>query len=177
MDLDLMALAKKAEETYIDVDCSFGSIRVYHVPDAVLLSGSSGFNEPEQPTVSMRTAAGVQERPSKKGDPVYAEWQAEIAEHREIAFSLRQAKGFILALQDIDWSNVDTTEPPPVKLAQNLHKNNWPADEMLQKMIWLDFTILTMREDKSKILDAMTAMNETYEPSDDMVEAVKKNSA
>lgn len=177
MTLDLMALAQKAGETYIDVDCSFGTIRVYHVPDAVLLSGSSGFNEPEQPMVSMRTATGVQERPAKKGDPIYDEWQAEIAEYREKSFVLRQAKGFILALQDLDWSGVDINQPPPVKLAQNLYNGCWPDDEMLQKMIWLDFTVLTMREDKSKVLEAMTAMNETYEPSDTMVDEVKKNSA
>jgi hypothetical protein len=36
MKIDLMALAKQADETYLDVDCTFGKVRVYHVPDAAL---------------------------------------------------------------------------------------------------------------------------------------------
>lgn len=176
MTIDLMALAKQADKTYIDVECSFGTMRVYHVPDAVLLAGSLGFNEPEQPMVPMKTATGTQERVSKKGDRVFDEWQAELADHRERAFTLRQAKGFILSLQDLNWEGIDTNQPPPVKLAQTTYKDNWPENEALQKMIWLDFTILTIREDKSKILDAMTTMNESHEPSDEMVEEVKKNS-
>lgn len=176
MTIDLMALAQKADETYIDVECSFDTVRVYHVPDAVLLSGSSGFNEPEQPMVMMKTATGTQERPSKRGDSVFDDWQKEVANYREKMFILRQAKGFVLALQDQDWSDVDINIPPPVKLAQTIYKNDWPEDEMLRKMIWLDFTILAMREDKAKIMDAMTTMNEVVEPSDEMVEEVKKNS-
>jgi hypothetical protein len=177
MTIDLMALAKQADETYIDVDCSFGRVRVYHVPDAVLLSGSSGWNEPEQPMHTMKTATGVQERPSKKGDIEFDEWQKEIAIIREHSFRLRQAKGFVLSLSDIDWSQCDVSIPPPVKLAQNIYNGSWPEDDTLRKMIWLDFTLLSIRDDKDKILNAMTAMNEASEPSSEGVDEVKKNSA
>lgn len=177
MTIDLLVLAKQAEENYIDVDCSFGAIRVYHVPDAVLLSGSSVFDEPDLPTVTMRIAGGGrQERQAKRGDPEYDEWQAEVSAIREKHFQIRQARGFVMALRDIDWSKYDIANPPPNKLAQEIYNGHWPADEMLQKMAWLDFTVLRRREDKNKILEAMNRMNQANEPTDGMVEEVKKSS-
>ena len=170
-----MALAKQAEENYRDVECSFGTLRVYHVPDAVLLSGSSFFSEPEMPMVSMRTATGIQDRPAKKGDAAFDEWQKEVAEIRERQFTIRQSRGFVLALRDIEWDDIDISQPPPVKLAQEIYNGNWPQDEILRKMAWLDFTVFTMREDKTKVLDALNIMNQVYEPTEEMVEDVKKN--
>jgi hypothetical protein len=91
MKIDLMAMAQKAEETYLDVECSFGNVRVYHIPDAVLLSASIGRPEPELPMIAMRTATGVQERPSKKGDKEYDGWLIEKAEYDNELFQLRNA--------------------------------------------------------------------------------------
>jgi hypothetical protein len=176
MTLDLMALAKQVDETYIDVECSLGVMRVYHVPDAVLLSGSTFYNEPEQPTVSMRTATGTQERLAKKGDPDFDEWQKEVNAIREKQFEIRQARGFVMALRDIDWSQYDVSQPPPAKLAQEIFNGHWPNEDVLRKKAWLDFTVLRVREDKEKILEAMNIMNQANEPSAEMVEEVKKNS-
>jgi hypothetical protein len=174
MTIDLMVLAK---ETYIDVECSFGTIRVYHVPDAVLLSGSSIFSEPDPPVVIMKTVTGTQERAAKKGDPGFDEWQNEVFAIREKQFELRQARGFVMALADVDWSQYDISNPPPSKLAQEVYNGHWPENEMLQKKAWLDFTILKIREDKDKILEAMNGMNQANEPTADGVESVKKNLA
>ena len=176
--IDLMALAKQSNKIFSEVECSFGTIRVYHVPDAVLLSGSSMLSEPDLPTVTMKIAGGSrQERPAKKGDPEFDEWQKEVAAIRESQFEIRQARGFVMALRDINWSDYDISQPPPAKLAQEIYNGNWPENETLRKMAWLDFTVLRKRDDKNKILEAMNTMNEVNEPSADMVEEVKKNSA
>lgn len=175
--IDLLAMAKQAEDNYINVDCSFGVIRVYHVPDAILLSGSSFFSEPDQPTVTMKTAAGSQERLAKKGDPGFDEWQKEVSAIREKQFQIRQARGFVMALRDIDWADYDISKPPPDRLALELYNGHWPKEKILQQMAWLDFTVLRKRDDKNKILEAMNEMNRASEPTDNDVDEVKKNSA
>ncbi len=174
--IDLMALAKKVDETYIDVECSFGTLRVHHVPDAVLLSASANLPEPIQPMVTMKTATGTQERLIKKGDKEYDEWIKDLTDYNNQSFELRQAQWFVLALQDIDWSEVNLSSPPPVKIAQVVYNGNWPENELKRKMIWIDFVLLSMREDKNKVLEARAAMNEVSEPTAEMVEEVKKNS-
>ncbi len=174
MTIDLMALAKKAEETYIDVDLSVGVVRVYHVPDAVLLSASIGKPEPEQPTVLMKTATGTQDRPSKKGDKVYKEWLVEKADYDTDLFQLRNAVATVMALKDQGYPDISK---PPTQLAAKVYNGNWPENEILRKKIWLDFTILARRDDQNKVLEALNTMNGQNEPTADMVEEVKKNSA
>lgn len=175
--IDLMELAKKADETFLDVETSFGTMRVYHVPDVMLLSSSSIFSEPEQPTISMKTVTGPQERLAKKGDPGFNEWQKEVFAIREKQFEVRQARGFVIALREIDWSQYDISNPPPMKMAQDEYSSNWPDEKILRKKIWLDFTVLRIREDKEKILEAMNSMNRANEPTNGMIDEVKKNSA
>jgi hypothetical protein len=107
MTIDLMALAKKADETYLDVETSFGTLRIYHVPDAMLLSVGPDMPEPELPTVRMKTATGFQERQAKAGDPEYAQWQKERADYEQEVFALRVAVGAVMALREVDWSQYD----------------------------------------------------------------------
>jgi hypothetical protein len=173
MKIDLMAMAQKAEETYLDVECSFGNVRVYHIPDAVLLSASIGRPEPELPMIAMRTATGTQERPSKKGDEVYEDWLVEKAEYDSELFQLRNATATVLSLKDIPYPDISK---PPTSLAETVYNGKWPDNEMLRKKIWLDFTILARRDDQNKILNALNEMNGQNEPSDEMVDEVKKNS-
>jgi hypothetical protein len=177
MTIDLMALAKKADKTYLDVETSFGKLRVYHVPDAMLLSVGPDKPEPELPTVRMKTATGFQNRAAKSGDPEYMQYQKKRAEHEQESFALRVAFGAVEALRDIDWSKYDLTSPPPIEAAQEMYKNNWPDNELLRKKAWLDWTILFKRADQNAILDAMNIMNGEAEPTDGMVNEVKKNSA
>ncbi len=173
MKIDLLALAKKVEGNYIDVQCSIGDVRVYHVPDVVLLSASLGIPEPEQPMVSMRTATGIQERPSKKGDADYDEWAKDKAEYDANLFQLRNATATVIALKDIEYPDISK---PPTSLANTVYNGNWPDNEILRKKVWLDFTILARRDDQNKILNALNEMNGQNEPTNEMVEEVKKNS-
>lgn len=174
MKINLLDLAKQAEQQYLDVHCSFGVVRVYHVPDAVLLSASIGRPEPERPTVSMRTVTGVQERPAKKGDQAYDEWLKEKADYDSELFGIRNATATVMALKDIDYPDVSK---PPTAMAAEVYNGNWPESEILRKKIWLDYTILARRDDQQKILAALNKMNGQNEPTDEMVEEVKKNSA
>jgi hypothetical protein len=174
--IDLMALAKKANETYLDVETSFGILRVYHVPDAMLLSVGPDNPEPELPVVRMKTVTGFQNRAAKSGDPEYTQYQKDLAEYQEESLDLRIATGFVMGLRDIDWSKYDLSGPPPPEAAQEMYKNNWPTNDLLRKKAWLDWTILFIRNDKDVILEAMSIMNGASEPTDEMVESVKKNS-
>lgn len=173
-----MALAKKADETFLDVETSFGTLRVYHVPDAMILSMGPDRPEPELPTVRMRTATGYQDRQAKKGDKEYTQWQKERAAYDQEQLRLQVAIAAVMALKDeVDWSQYDLSGPPPVAAAQEMYKNNWPDHELLRKKAWLDWTILFKRGDQTAILNAMKRMNDQMEPTEDMVDEVKKNSA
>lgn len=175
MTINLSDLAKQANKTYIDVSLSIGAIRVYHVPDAAMLSATIGRPEPEQPIVIMKTATGTQDRLAKKGDKIYEEWLVEKSDYDEELFKLRSAIGVVMALKDIDWDSVDLAKPP-TDLAKQVYNGNWPDNEVLRKKIWLDFTILSKRSDQNKILEALNEMNGQNEPSAEMVDEVKKNS-
>jgi hypothetical protein len=176
MTVDLMALAKTANETYMDVDTSFGELRVYHVPDAMLLSIGPDRPEPEIPVIRMRTATGYQDRQAKPGDEQYEAWQQDKTNYETESYQLRVAIGAVSALKDIDWSKYDLTKAPPIDAAQEMYDGKWPEHELLRKKAWLDWTILFKRGDQTAILDAMNTMNGENEPTDGMVEEVKKNS-
>ena len=176
MTIDLLALAKKANETYIDVECSFGVLRVYHVPDAALLSASISRHEPQRPVVVMKTAIGTEERESKKGDKEYDQWKEDLAAYNEEMFQMRNAIGMVMALKDLDWSEVPL-DKPPTDLASALYNGHWPENELLRKKLWLDYTIIARRDDQEKILVAMQEMRGENEPTSDQVDEVKKNSA
>lgn len=133
MTTDLMALVKRANETYLDVETSFGMLRVYHVPDAVLLSAGPGRPEPELPTVRMRTATGFQDRQAKPGDPEYQAWQRDRAAYDNEVYQLRVAIGAVSALKDIDWSQYDLSKPPPIAAAEEMYNGQWPEHELLRK--------------------------------------------
>jgi hypothetical protein len=177
MSFNLADLAKQTNEAYRDVVCTFGTIRVHHIPDALLLSaGSLNRPEPELPTVRMSTATGFQNRNAKEGDEEYAKWQEEIKAYEDELFALRNAAGYVYALKDIDWSQYDLAKPPPSKQAQDIYNGNWPDNELLRKKAWLDWTILFKRNDQNAILEAMADMRGENEPTDEGVNEVKKNS-
>lgn len=173
MTINLLDLAKQVEETYRDVECSFGKVRVYHVPDVVLLSIVLDRPEPEQPMVSMRTATGAQDRPVKRGDKGYEEWLQDKSDYEADLFRMRNASATVMALRDIEYPD---TSIPPTPSAVTVYNGNWPEDEILRKKLWLDFTVLAKRTDQSAILTALSEMNGEVDVTEDMVESVKKNS-
>ena len=148
MTIDLMAIAKQTNEIYTDVENSLaGIIRVYHVPDAMLLSVGPDRPEPEIPIVRMKTATGYQDRQAKPGDPEYENWQLDKASYENESFQLRVAMGTVYALKDINWSDYDLSAPPPVDGAIEMYRDNWPDHDLLRKKAWLDWTILFKRAD------------------------------
>lgn len=178
MKINLAELAKESDSAYRDVQCSFGAIRVYHVPDALLLSaGSLSRPDPELPAVRMKTSTGYQNRQAKEGDPEYEKWLEAKKTYEDELFALRNAAGYVHALKDLDWSEYDLTKPPPSKQAQEVYNGNWPKNDLLRKKAWLDWTVLFKRVDQNAILEAMAEMRGENEPSETMVDEVKKNSA
>jgi hypothetical protein len=178
MKINLANLAKESDSAYRDVKCSFGVIRVYHVPDALLLSaGSLDRPDPELPVVRMKTATGYQNRQAKEGDDAYTQWLADRKSYEDELFALRNAAGYVYSLKDLDWSEYDLTQPPPSKRAQEIYNGNWPKNELLRKKAWLDWTVLFRRSDQNAILEAMAEMRGENEPTEEGVEEVKKNSA
>jgi hypothetical protein len=176
MTIDLMALAKKADEAYIDVEASFGKLRVYHVPDVVILSVGPNRSEPELPMVRMKTATGFQDRQAKPGDSEYEQYQQERVAYDNESFKLQMANNAISALRDIDWSKYDLSKPPPSEAAQEMYNGCWPENELLRKKAWLDWTILFKRTDSDAVAEAIRELRGEAEPTEEMVDEVKKNS-
>jgi hypothetical protein len=125
----------------------------------------------------MKTATGYQDRQAKSGDKEYETWLIDKAAYEKESYQLRVAAGAVSALKDIDWSQYDLSNPPPVAGAIEMYKV-WPENILLRKKAWLDWTILFKRSDQNAILEAMNIMNgESGEPTEEMIDEVKKNSA
>jgi hypothetical protein len=124
----------------------------------------------------MKTATGWQNRPAKQGDKEYEQYKAAKAAYDDEGYKLRVAVGAVSALKDVDWIACDLSGPPPVDGAIEMYEGKWPDHELLRKKAWLDWTILLKRSDQTAILEAMNLMNGETEPTDDMVDEVKKNS-
>ncbi|MHC4195400.1 MAG: hypothetical protein ACYSQZ_05575 [Planctomycetota bacterium] len=143
----------------------------------MLLSVGPDTPEPELPNVRMKTATGYQERQAKAGDPEYVQWQKEKVEYGDLRFELHKANAIVHALKDsIDWSQYDLTQPPPASGAQEMYKNKWPDHDLLRKKAWIDWTILFKRKDEETISRALDVMRGVAEPTEGMVNEVKKNS-
>jgi hypothetical protein len=179
MKFNLADLAKETDNAHLDVQCSFGSITVYHIPDSQLLSaGRLDRPEPELPQVRMKTADGrYQNRNAKKGDKEYDIYQKELAAYWNEASEIRNATALVLALKDIDWSEYDLSKPPPAKQAMETYNGNWPRNETLQKYAWLTYSVMFKRMDSEAIFSAIAELRGSNEPDEDMVDEVKKNSA
>lgn len=173
MIIDLLELAKKAEALYRDVECSFGILRIYHVPDSAMLSVTLSYPIPEQPMVRMKTAVGHQERLSKSGDLEYAQWQKELASYDSELTRIRSAIRLVSALKDIPYPDISK---PPTQMANEIYNGNWPDSEVMRKKIWLDFTIMSFRFDSDKIYGAINDMTIETDVTPEMVDTVKKNS-
>jgi hypothetical protein len=176
MAIDLMTLAKEADKAYLSVETSFGKLRVYHVPDVAILSVGPDRPDPMLPMVRMKTATGFEDRQAKPGDTEYEQYQQEKIAYDDESFKLQIANNAISALRDIDWSQYDLSKPPPSKAAQEMYNGCWPENELLRKKAWLDWTILFKRTDSDAIAQAISELRGEAEPTEKMVEEVKKSS-
>ncbi len=170
MKLDLLALAKRVEETYYkDIECSFGTVRVYHTPEPMIWTYKPARPAPIEPVIKMKTATGSQNRAIKASDEGYPDWIKDSEAYKEEKDDIQLAARHVLALRDIEYPD-DLSKPPP--LAQ---KNNivYPEHEMLRKKTWLDHTVLALVSDLIIIQEAMMVLSR--HTSADSVEEIKKN--
>lgn len=172
MKLDLLALAKRVEETYYkDIECSFGTVRVYHTPEPMIWTYKPARPAPIEPVVKMKTATGSQNRAIKASDEGYEDWIKDSEAYKEEKDDIQLAARHVLALRDLDTYPDDLSEPPPL-----VQKNNiaYPEHEMLRKKTWLDHTVLALVSDLIIIQEAMMVLSRST--SADSVEEIKKNS-
>jgi len=173
MTIDLLKLAKQSASLHKEVNCTFGKINVYHVPDAMVLSANVGRPEPEQPMVRMKTVTGFQDRLSKPGDNEYDEWRSDLSNYNEERLKLMGAIRLVSALKDQSYPDIN--KPPP-GWANEVYNGNWPDNEILRKKIWLDFSIMSIRSDNDAIVTAIDEMQGATAVTEEMVNEVKKSS-
>ena len=170
MKLDLLALAKRIEEDYYrDIDCSFGTVRVYHAPEPMIWTYKPDRPAPVEPVIKMKTATGSQNRAIKASDEGYDEWIADREAYDDELMDIRLSARYVLALRDIEYP--DLAKPPP--LYNELGKE-WPHWDLLQKKAWLDFSVLALTSDMVLIQTAMVEL--AGSTSADGVNEIKKSS-
>jgi hypothetical protein len=170
--IDLLAMAQQIRETYEEIECSFGPLRVYHVPDALTWGLVPENPAPSLPIVTMKIATGTQKRYAKEGDEAYIDYQKALAEYEEEASELRSAARVVYALKDIEYP--DIASPPPGSEMKFDHV--YPKNEILRKKAWLDFSVLAKGGDLDLIFQTIARMIGRAEPSEDGVDEIKKNS-
>jgi len=113
MKINLLELAQKVQNTYTEVECSFGPIKVYHIPNQLIWTYKLDRSEPIAPMVSMKLATGdLQERPIKEGDKGYKQWLLDTRSYNEDLAELQFAARYVEALREIEYPD-DMSIPPP----------------------------------------------------------------
>jgi hypothetical protein len=175
--LNLTKIAAAVNDTYEDVETPHGTIRVYHVPDALRWGVKPTWGPPVVPTVEMTLAGNnKQRRAIKETDPGYAEYLAEVKRYEQEASDLEWQARFIFALRDVPFDDVDLGKPPP-NVTQYVNGQYPPPSphDILRKFFWLTTTILVRRSDLNLVAAALDRMNTGVTPGN--VDTVKKSSA
>lgn len=174
MKINLLELAQKIQDTYTEVECSFGPIKVYYTPNQLVWTYKLDRPEPVMPTVSMKLTTGdFQERPIKEGDKGHEKWLLDKRSYDEELAGLQIAARYVESLREVEYPD-DMSIPPPI--VEHRYNSHWPQDEILQKKVWLDYTILAVTSDVEKISNAMIDMAAGEDVTDQEVENIKKNS-
>lgn len=175
MAIDLLKLAKRVEDTYKEVESKFigKTIRVYHVPDALIWTYLPDRPKPVQPTVKMKIATGqTQDRLIKPGDEGWDDWVSERDAYEEEKNKLQAAARYVETLRDVIYPNI--SQPPPI--AQHRYSGCWPKNETLRKKVWLDHTLMAAPIDAANIQTAIMEMIGGVYALSDAVDELKKNS-
>lgn len=168
MTIDLMKLAK--ESHFVEIECSFGIIKVYHVPEQFFWGMGLGYERPKQPRIEMKTATGqVQVRLSKIGDESHERWLEAVEKYDTELEAVQLASRYVYALKDVAYPS-DLSVPPPNTSDFN---ESYPEKEILRKHFWLKATAFRRTSDFVKIQNAMQELNGSLELA---VDATKKNS-
>lgn len=172
--INLAELAAQANERYKDVECSFGEIRVYHVPVPLIWSLKPDWYPPQLPQVEMRLASGqFQRRTAKAGDPKYHEWQQANSRWEQEKDDIQTAGRYVMALRDVEYP-ADLSYPPAFLI--DYLNGHYPDNDLLRKKIWLDATILSRGTDLAKIMAAIMELGNVEAVTAEDVDEAKKNS-
>lgn len=175
MKINLIELANQVNEQYKDVECSFGVVRVYHVPEPLVWSLKPDWFLSPIPQKEMELTTGqIQVRPFRKDSVEYRDWQKEQDRWEEEKVAIQQAGRYVLALRDVEYPD-NMNEPPP--FLRDYLNGHYPENDMLRKKTWLDATVLARANDLALIMTAIVELGggETVNAED--VDEVKKNSA
>jgi len=173
--LNLLAIAKQIEKDFEEVELTIdGEIykeRVYKVPVPIIWTFKPDWPEPQLPTILMRPQPGgrQQARAIKKGDKEWDEYQADLANYENESDKIQRAARFVLALAGIRYP--DLSQPPPLAKINGI---KYPANEILRKKIWLDYTLLST--ESNRVIVEIAIVKQTFDAiTVDQVEDIKKN--
>jgi len=175
--INLLAIAKQSEKDYQEVELNLnGEIvteLVYKVPSPVIWTYMPARPEPQSPTRLMRPdMAGNRQRILiKEGDEGWIEYQADLADYENEVDNIQNAARYVLALADIEYP--DLSEPPPLAKKNRIV---YPANEMLRKKVWLDYTIFLEHSNLMAVQAAMLKSAKANTITNDQVNDVKKSS-
>ena len=174
--INLLAIAKQSEKDFEEVELTLNgekfTTNIYKVPNPVIWTYKPNRPEPQLPTRLMRPdVSGRQQRAAiKEGDEGWGEYQSSLADYENESDNIQNAARYVLGLADMDYP--DLSEPPPLAKKQGV---KYPANEILRKKLWLDYTIFAEQSNLMIVQAAMmkSAMGTVTEES---VEEVKKSS-
>lgn len=174
MKLNLANLANQVSEQHKDIECSFGKIRVYHVPEPLIWMLKPDWSLPSVPQKEMELVTGqVQVRPVRKDSPEYQAWEAENSRWTREQREIQQAGRYVLALRDVEYP-ADLSQPPP--FLRDYLNGHYPENELLRKKTWLDATVLAHAADLAMIMTAIVELGGGEMVSAEDVDEVKKSS-
>lgn len=170
--INLAELANEISERHIDVQCSFGVLRVNYVPSPVIWSLKPDWEVPPVPMKEMRLATGQKQTTIAREDsPEFQEWQKENErwerEQREIQFA-----GFYVLALEVEYPS-DLSSPPPS--LRGYLNGNYPESEILRKKIWLDATVRAKTKDIAAIDAALAQLKQDELVDSEDVDEVKKS--
>lgn len=171
--INLTELANEISERHIDVECSFGTLRINYVPSPLIWSLKPDWEVPPVPRKEMRLATGqTQIAIAREDSPEFQEWQKINdrweREQRDIQFA-----GFYVLALEVEYP--DDLSYPPSSLRGYLN-GNYPENEILRKKIWLDATVRAKTKDIAAIDAALAQLKQDELVDADDVDGVKKNS-
>jgi hypothetical protein len=158
--LNLSQIARQVDEIHEDVETSFGKVRVYHVPDAIIWSLKPDWEPVPPPPVQMPLATGQkQPRAAKAGDPGFEQYEADRLRYEGETDEIQFAARYVLALRDVEYP-ADLSHPPENYAAfiNGSYPPPSPGD-VRRKHFWLKVTLLARRIDAANIQAKMIELN------------------
>lgn len=178
MKLNLINLAQEVSERFVEIETSFGPLKIYHVPTPFVWTFKPDWEPPPEPVIMMpigKTGNRKQQRPAKPGEPEYDDWAKAAKAHDEETSDIQDAARYVLALRDqIEYP--DDLSEPPLFLREYANGSYPPVSpgDVLRKRFWLNATVLARAADLARVQAAFMELNTGVMPG--LVDEVKKSS-